>query len=136
MIQWDITYHEAEETKISFLYLRENNKDVKIADMNVKLNEKGKAFLGDRANVSIEFNRVVVTIHKLKYNDEFVFTCLTKGVTESDKVNKQNKTISINNVKGKFEFIFQLKKKLKCILNLSDLANLVSNFCSLVYSLL
>ena len=114
IIQWDITYHETEESGLTFLHLRENSKDVKIAENNKKLSEKGKELLGDRANVSIEFNRVIVTIHKLKYNDKFVFTCLANGVTQSE-IFKQNKTISINNVKGKFEFIFLLKKKMKCI---------------------
>ena len=101
VIQWDITYHETGKMKSASLHLRENNKDVEIAEDNLKLNDKGKAFLGDRANVYIEFNRVIVTIHKLKYNDEFVFTCLAEGLTNNKELYGQNKTISVNNVKGK-----------------------------------
>ena len=97
VIQWDITYHESEKAIFAFLYLRLNNKDVRIASDILKLNKNGKKLLGDRANVFIELNRVIVTIHKLKYNDEFVFTCLTNAFTESERL-KQNKTVSVNNV--------------------------------------
>jgi len=81
--------------------LRENNKDILIADNNEKLNDKGKQLLGDRAAVSIMYNQVKVTIYELQYNDRYYFSVFASGGRIGRFPAIDKKTFTIENVQGK-----------------------------------
>jgi len=99
-IQWDVTWDIAEKTKSSFLYLRENGRDMEIANNYIKLTNEGERLLKGRAKVSMNISQVVVTIFKLEYSDTFQFTVEASGAPVNKRLTQKNRTFTIDKVKG------------------------------------
>jgi len=73
---------------------------VEIADNHLKLYEIGKRLLNDRANVSIKYYQIIVTIHELKHDDYYKFTVIASGGLFNRKLSSENKTFTVENIQG------------------------------------
>ena len=86
--------------QILLFNLTRNNKNVTIGDSVHKLNGNGLRLLENRADVSIEYNRVIVTIHKLQYSDNYQFTVFASGGPFHEIPSIDNTVFTIENVQG------------------------------------
>ena len=108
ILEWDIVYNLIEGTKMSYLYFE----NIEVAnsflymDHDIALHR----LIGNRANVSITYNQIIVTIEKLEPTDVFEFTGIAVAGEYNEMPFTSNKSIIIKATPG----IIKIKTARSC----------------------
>ena len=109
IIEWDIGYNLIERNKTSYLYFHANGKNIEIGNSDTLVNYNYSTLIGNRANVSITYNKIIVTFEKLEQAKFFKFTVLAIAGEYGQKPFTSKKSITINTISG------MIKINTKCL---------------------